>query len=193
MKQMEGFTAAKYDPQSWAALIKESGARYAVLTTKHHDGVALWPTKEKHWSVLKNTPAKRDLLKPFYDALDAQGIKRGAYYSLIDWSHPDYPGFLKDSNRYTIAGQPARWKKFQAFNEAQINEINKAYKPDLWWFDGDWEHSRKSGKAKNCGTLSWRFTPRQSSTGGCRVMEIMIRRNRIFLLPAQPLTGGSFV
>jgi alpha-L-fucosidase len=148
MKQMEGFTAAKYDPQSWAALIKESGARYAVLTTKHHDGVALWPTKEKHWSVLKNTPAKRDLLKPFYDALDAQGIKRGAYYSLIDWSHPDYPGFLKDSNRYTIAGQPARWKKFQAFNEAQINEINKAYKPDLWWFDGDWEHSAEEWQSE---------------------------------------------
>jgi alpha-L-fucosidase len=148
MKQLKGFTAANYDPQSWAALIKESGARYAVLTTKHHDGVALWPTKEKHWSVLKNTPAKRDLLKPFYDALDAQGIKRGAYYSLIDWSHPDYPGFLKDSNRYTIAGQPARWKKFQAFNEAQINEINKAYKPDLWWFDGDWEHSAEEWQSE---------------------------------------------
>ncbi len=148
MNQLKGFTAANYDPQSLAALIKESGAKYAVITTKHHDGVALWPTKEKHWSVVKNTPAKRDLLKPFYDALDAQGIKRGAYYSLIDWSYPDYPGFLKDSIRYKIPEQPARWKRFQQFNAAQINELNKNYTPDLWWFDGDWEHSAEEWQSE---------------------------------------------
>ncbi len=141
MKQMKGFTASKYNPEAWAALIKESGARYAVITTKHHDGLALWPTKQNHLSVVKNTPAKRDLLKPFYAALDKQGIKRGAYFSLIDWSYPDYPGFLKDSARYKIANEPERWKRFQNFFQAQINEVNTAYKPDLWWFDGDWEHS----------------------------------------------------
>ena len=141
MKQMKGFTASKYNPEAWAALIKESCARYAVITTKHHDGLALWPTKQNHLSVVKNTPAKRDLLKPFYAALDKQGIKRGAYFSLIDWSYPDYPGFLKDSARYKIANEPERWKRFQNFFQAQINEVNTAYKPDLWWFDGDWEHS----------------------------------------------------
>lgn len=141
MKQMAGFTATKYDPAAWAALIKGTGARYAVITTKHHDGLALWPTAENHLSVLKNTPAKRDVLKPFYAALDKQGIKRGAYFSLIDWSHPDYPGFLKDSSRYKTAEQPERWKRFQQFFQAQINEVNTAYRPDLWWFDGDWEHS----------------------------------------------------
>ncbi|HEY6976038.1 MAG TPA: alpha-L-fucosidase [Chitinophagaceae bacterium] len=148
MKQLNGFTASKYDPDAWAALIKESGARYAVLTAKHHDGVALWPTQQDHYNVVKNTPAKRDLLKPFYEALDKQGLKRGIYYSLIDWSYPDYPGFLKDSNRYKIPEEPERWKKFQAFNEAQINELNKAFKPDLWWFDGDWEHSPEEWEAK---------------------------------------------
>src|SRR5678810_491192 len=60
MKQLNGFTASKYKPEEWAALIKESGARYAVITTKHHDGVALWPTRQNHFSVSKNTPAKRD-------------------------------------------------------------------------------------------------------------------------------------
>jgi alpha-L-fucosidase len=148
IKQLNGFTASKYDPEKWATLIKESGARYAVLTAKHHDGVALWPTKQDHYNVVKNTPAKRDLLKPFYQALDKQGIKRGVYYSLIDWSYPDYPAFLKDSNRYKIADAPERWKKFQQFNEAQIDEINESYKPDLWWFDGDWEHSAEEWQAK---------------------------------------------
>ena len=86
MKQMQGFTASKYDPARWASLIKESGARYAVITTKHHEGMALWPTKQNHLNVVKNTPAGRDLLAPFYKELDKQGIKRGAYFSLIDWS-----------------------------------------------------------------------------------------------------------
>src|SRR5579875_1849845 len=52
MKQLKGFTASKYNPDYWAALIRQSGARYAVLTTKHHDGVALWPTKTNHYNVV---------------------------------------------------------------------------------------------------------------------------------------------
>lgn len=141
MQQMKGFTALKYNPQQWAALIKETGARYAVITTKHHDGMALWPTKQNHLNVVTNTPAKQDVLGPFYKALTEQGIKKGAYFSLLDWSHPDYPGFIKDSSRYKIADDPERWKRFQHFFQNQIHEINTAYKPDLWWFDGDWEKS----------------------------------------------------
>jgi alpha-L-fucosidase len=152
MKQMRGFTASKYDPAKWASLIKESGARYAVITTKHHEGMALWPTKQNHLNVARNTPAGRDLLGPFYKALDKQGIKRGAYFSLIDWSYPDYPAVLKDSNRYDATKDPERWKRFQEFFQSQINEVNTAYKPDLWWFDGDWEHSAEewqSAKVRN--------------------------------------------
>ncbi|WP_132052634.1 alpha-L-fucosidase [Pseudocnuella soli] len=140
MKQMSGFTASGYNPEAWADLIAESGARYAVITTKHHDGVALWPTKQAHYSVVKNTPAKRDLLTPFFAALDKRNIKRGAYYSLLDWSHKDYPAFTKDSNRYAIKDDPKRWQRFQQFNEAQMQEVATLFKPDLWWFDGDWEH-----------------------------------------------------
>jgi alpha-L-fucosidase len=152
MKQMRGFTASKYEPAKWASLIKESGARYAVITTKHHEGMALWPTKQNHLNVARNTPAGRDLLGPFYKALDKQGIKRGAYFSLIDWSYPDYPAVLKDSNRYDATKDPERWKRFQEFFQSQINEVNTAYKPDLWWFDGDWEHSAEewqSAKVRN--------------------------------------------
>ena len=147
MKQLDGFTAGNYNPEEWAKLIKESGARYAVITTKHHDGVALWPTKQKHYNVVKDTPAKRDLLTPFYAALDREGIKRGAYFSLIDWSHSDYPAFTKDSSRYTISDDPKRWSRFKKFYQAQIKEVNKAFKPDLWWFDGDWEHSAEEWEA----------------------------------------------
>ncbi len=147
MKQMKGFTASHYNPEAWASLIKESGARYAVITTKHHDGLALWNTKQDNYSTVKNTPAKRDVLTPFYKALDNKGIKRGAYFSLIDWSSKDYPGFLKDSTRYKIKDEPARWKRYLKMMNGQINEINTQFKPDLWWFDGDWEHSAEEWEA----------------------------------------------
>jgi alpha-L-fucosidase len=141
MSQLSGFTASKYDPTAWANLFKEAGARYTVITTKHHDGVALWDTKEKHYDVIRNTPAKKDLIDPLVNALRKNNIKVGAYFSLIDWSHPDYPGFLKDSSKYKIANEPARWKKFQGFFQNQLSELSTKFNPDLWWFDGDWEHS----------------------------------------------------
>lgn len=147
MDQRNRFTAAQYDPEGWAALIKKSGARYAVITTKHHDGMALWNTREDHYNVAKHTPAERDLLTPFYRALDSHGIKRGAYFSLLDWSHPDYPGFLKDSSRYRIEDDPQKWQRFLQFNQAQLEEIARQFNPDLWWFDGDWEHSAEEWDA----------------------------------------------
>ena len=147
MQQLNGFTAAKYEPNYWADLIKESGARYAVLTTKHHDGVALWPTSASSLNMAQASPAKKDLLAPFYNALKSRGIKAGTYFSLLDWSYPDYPGFLKDSTRYKVANDPIRWKKFTNFLDHQLGEIMQNYQPDLMWFDGDWEHSAEEWDA----------------------------------------------
>jgi alpha-L-fucosidase len=139
MNQLKGFTAYRYNPQEWVDLIKATGAGYAVLTTKHHDGVALYPTKLNDLHVVKATPAGRDLVTPFFKALRASGLKVGAYYSLLDWSHPDYPGFLKDSVRYKREQDTVRWERFRTFCHGQINELSDLYNPDLFWFDGDWE------------------------------------------------------
>ena len=76
MKQLPGFTAERYDPEAWAALFEEAGARYAVLTSKHQDRFALWPTELSDLDV-KATPAKRDLLQPYADAHRAEGLKVG--------------------------------------------------------------------------------------------------------------------
>ncbi len=147
LQQIKGFNAEKYDANAWAELIKYSGAKYAVLTTKHHDGVALWPTKESNLNVVASSPAKKDLLAPFYDALKKKGIKAGTYFSLLDWSNPDYPGFLKDSSRYQISDNPQKWSRFITFLNRQLSEIMEQYKPDLMWFDGDWEHSAEEWDA----------------------------------------------
>jgi len=152
MKQLKGFTLKKYDPAMWADLIKESGARYAVITTKHHDGVAMYDTKMNDLSSVKATPAKKDMIKPFFAELRKRDIKCGAYFSLIDWSYLDYPGFLKDSSRYKVENDYERWNRFRQFFQGQIREISTWYNPDLWWFDGDWEHSAErweSEKVRN--------------------------------------------
>jgi alpha-L-fucosidase len=157
MKQLKGFTAKNYNAEQWADLIKASGAKYAVITTKHHDGVALWKTGP--FNVVNNTPAKRDLLEPFYKALRKRDIKCGAYFSLIDWSYKDYPAFLKDSTRYNIGVQPARWQKFQTYNKGQIQELATKYTPDLWWFDGDWEHSAEEWQAPEIRNIILKSNP----------------------------------
>jgi alpha-L-fucosidase len=150
LKQLDGFTAENYDPAYWAKLIKESGARYAVLTAKHHDGVALWDTKQSDLNVVDRTPAGRDLIGPFVKALRKEGLKVGLYYSLLDWSHPDYPNFTREIKRYT--DDTVRWNRFVKFNFAQLKEISK-YKPDLYWFDGDWEQSAEKWHAKEIREL----------------------------------------
>jgi len=145
MKQLNGFTAAAYKPEDWASLIQESGAKYAVLTSKHHDGVALWDTKMGDLSVVKKTPAGRDLVTPFVKNLRKKGLKVGIYYSLLDWSNNDYPNFTKNEKRY--ANDSVRWNRFDRFNHGQINEIARNFNPDLWWFDGDWEQSAEKWRA----------------------------------------------
>lgn len=148
MSQCNDFTAANYDPKEWVDLIKKSGAQYTVLTTKHHDGVALWDTKAGDLSTVKSTPAKRDLLAPFVEEVRKQGLKLGFYYSLLDWSHSDYPNETRTSTRYQIKEDPKRWNNFVKFNFAQLAELNKTWKPDLYWFDGDWEQSAEDWDSK---------------------------------------------
>lgn len=164
MKQLDGFRARRYEPDEWADLIKKSGARYAVFTMKHHDGVAMYETQlplpelgsresmsiDGHkvpLSTLNAAPARRDMALPLFTELRERGLKCGAYYSLIDWTYQHYPAFTKDSTRYTIKDDSARWQHFRKFFQGQIEEITEQLDPDLWWFDGDWEHSAEEWEA----------------------------------------------
>lgn len=149
--QLGGFTAAKYDPEQWADLFVKAGAKYAVLTTKHHDGVALWDTKQDGRSVVKDTTAKRDLISPYVQALRNHDLKVGFYFSHLDWAHPDYATirpkhshYTDFSNRFAFPGEgkedPAKWERFLKFHRAQMDELCTEFGDvDLFWFDGDWE------------------------------------------------------
>ncbi len=141
LKQVDGFNAKNYNPDFWAKLIKESGAKYSIITSRHHDGFSLWDTQYGNLNSVKHSAAKKDVLTPFIDALKKNDLKVGLYYSLPDWSHPDYTHFRRDTNRYKISEEPERWKKFGKYYFGQLKELQENYNPDLWWFDGDWEHN----------------------------------------------------
>lgn len=153
LAQFDGFTAANYDPAAWADLFARAGAKYAVLTTKHHDGVALWDTQLNDLSVVQRSPAGRDLIQPYCEALREQGLKVGFYFSHLDWSHPDYCPTpvgqrTRESTANCYAQWPAgpdtpEWQRFLAFQRGQLEELCTEFgQVDLLWFDGDWTPPR---------------------------------------------------
>ncbi len=147
LKQLDSFTADQYKPELWGELIKNSGAKYAVITSKHHDGFALWDTDLGNLNAVKHAAARKDLLTPFVDALRNQGLKVGLYFSLPDWSFEDYTHHTKTVMRYKPAMDPGRWDTFLKYYQGQLMELSEKYNPDLWWFDGDWEHSAEEWQA----------------------------------------------
>lgn len=152
MKQLNGFNAKNYDPKEWANLIAESGAKYTVITSKHHDGFALWDSKYGKLNSLESSKSKKDLLTPFVKEIRGKGLKLGLYYSLPDWSYKDYTNHTNKIKRYSIQDKPERWQKFLNYRDNQLMELKSRYKPDLWWFDGDWEHNAIEWKSKELKT-----------------------------------------
>ncbi|MER5955507.1 alpha-L-fucosidase [Streptomyces sp. NPDC001893] len=173
MAQLDGFDAQKWDPDAWADLFVEAGAAYAVLTAKHHDGVALWDTQANDLSIVKRTPAGRDLITPYVDALRRRGLKVGLYYSHLDWSHPDYATVRPDGqtpddaadrgNPYSMPAvgdeSPERWDAFLAFHRAQVRELLGLFQPDLLWFDGEWERSPEQWRMTELAALIKELSP----------------------------------
>lgn len=149
MAQKKSFTASKYNAKEWVDLIEQSGAKYTVLTTKHHDGFCLWDTKTTKSNAVKQSPAGRDLIAPFAEEVKKRrDLHLGLYFSLLDWSRDDYPNQTRTYSRYDIRKEPKRWKHFVDFNFAQLDEINTKFHPDLFWFDGDWEQKAEDWDAK---------------------------------------------
>ncbi|HEX4906551.1 MAG TPA: alpha-L-fucosidase [Acidimicrobiales bacterium] len=142
-------SAATFDPQAWdapalARRAKAAGVQYAVLTTKHHNGFSMWPTKLDDWHI-GNTPYGKDIVREFADAMRAEGIRVGFYYSLCDWHHPDYPAFTMEHRPYQLGTSPPmpsdeQWDRFLEFMYGQITELLTDYGDiAVIWFDGGWE------------------------------------------------------
>lgn len=133
------FDPSRYDPRSWAKAAKAAGQKYAVLTTKHHDGFCLFDSKLTEYKAT-NTPAGRDLIREYVDAFREEGISVGFYYSIIDWYHDDYPAY--NDRIHPMRGVESFKDKEQDFNRyldymhGQVKELLTNYgKIDIIWFD----------------------------------------------------------
>ena len=135
------FNPEKYDPSEWANLFQMSGAKYVVLTSKHHDGFCLWPSKHSNGYNSFDTPAKRDLLGDLNKAVKDKGLRSGFYYSLYEWEHPDYPNNVATYvNNYMLP---------------QFKDAVQRYKPDIIFSDGEWDRSSLEWKSEEF--LAWLY------------------------------------
>jgi alpha-L-fucosidase len=145
------FNPTAFDADAWARLAKRAGMKYLVITSKHHDGFAMFDSQVSPYNIVQQTPFKRDPMKELREACRRQGIKFGFYYShAFDWEHPEAPG--NDWDYDNPAGDKqlhggARWFEQQpellAHDEhyvatkaiPQVQELVAKYHPDILWFD----------------------------------------------------------
>lgn len=197
------FNPAKYDPEKWCKAAKEAGFTYVVLTTRHHDGFAMWPSAFGELST-KNFMGGRDLIKPFVEACRKNGLKVGLYYSPPDWHYErDYKDFLYygaqrknpqfpslDADLKPRATKPAPKNRaeyeagYDALVRGQVEEILTRYgKIDLLWFDGcqPTPNGSKSITAKRIRELQpgILINPRLHGTGDFITYERELKTNKI--------------
>jgi alpha-L-fucosidase len=134
--------AENYKPEDWAKFAKKMGAKYMFITSKHHDGFCLWPTKYTDRNAMKMGP-KKDILGEYFAAARKEGLKVGLYYSLYEWFNPLYTG--KD---IPYAGMKKVNNYVDDVMIPEIKELIDLYHPDFFYFDGEWDHPESFWKMK---------------------------------------------
>ncbi len=143
-------TAATFNPRGFdatalARLARSCGAQYLVFTARHHAGYSMFHTKVSDFSI-EHSPYHADITRQVIDAVRAEGLRVGIYYSLSDWHHPDYPAFKESDKPYAYERYPRpsaeAWKRYLDYVRAQLTELLTQYGAiDLVWFDGQWERT----------------------------------------------------
>ncbi|MFF0264303.1 alpha-L-fucosidase [Kribbella sp. NPDC004536] len=155
-----------YDPTKWARAAREAGMKYAVLTTKHHEGFCLWDSEVSDYTVAHTAwGAGKDLVRQFVDACRAEGLGVGFYHSLIDWHHPEFPIDVVHPQRYDEEAQAkAAGRDVQVYADylhAQTRELLTNYGPiDIMWFDFSYPNRNREdglpGPGNGKGRDEWR-------------------------------------
>ena len=138
-KYFELFDPVDYDPKKWVRAAKRAGMKYMVLTAKHHDGFCLFDSAYTDYKAT-NTKAGRDLVREFVDACREEDMKVGLYFSIIDWSHPDFPKYGDKQhpmrNNEAYKDEKIDFDNYLDYMHKQVKEIVTNYgKLDLLWFD----------------------------------------------------------
>ncbi|MCD8074475.1 MAG: alpha-L-fucosidase [Lachnospiraceae bacterium] len=146
MKYFREFDPVDYDPRKWARAAKRAGMKYMVMTAKHHDGFCLFDSQYTDFKST-NTKSGRDLVREYVEAVRAEGLKVGLYFSLLDWYHEDFPHY-GDAN-HPMRNNPAYSNENRDFNRYldymhnQVRELCTNYgKLDILWFDFSYDELR---------------------------------------------------
>ncbi len=133
------FNPVNYNPAEWVALARAAGMKYITITSKHHDGFAMFDSKVSDWNIVARTPYKKDPLKMLAEECHKQGVKLFFYHSQLDWHNPDY--FPRGRTGLT-AGRPETgdWFRYLDYMDAQLRELLTNYgEIGGIWFDGWWD------------------------------------------------------
>jgi alpha-L-fucosidase len=145
-KYRDQFNPVQFDARQWVAAAKRAGMKYIVITSKHHDGFAMFHTKLTDWGI-GSTPFKRDPLKELADECRRQGLKFCVYHSIMDWHHPDYAP--RRAWNDTAQGEP-NFDRYVDFMKGQLKELVEGYGPlGILWFDGEWEKTWTHERGKD--------------------------------------------
>jgi alpha-L-fucosidase len=139
------FNPQKFNAKEWVQTAKSAGAKYIVITSKHHDGFSMWDSKVTQYDIMDATPFKRDILKELSEACKAAGIQFCLYHSIMDWHQPDAKS--KDY-KHQSTENPDFNKYREEYLKPQLAELIKKYDPAVLWFDGEWipEWTEQQGK-----------------------------------------------
>ncbi|MGH9673234.1 MAG: alpha-L-fucosidase, partial [Bryobacteraceae bacterium] len=153
------FNPVQFDPAEWVAMVKDAGMKYLTITSKHHDGFAMWGTKQSQWNIVDATPYKKDALKMLAGECHRQGVKLFFYHSQLDWHHPDY--FPLGRTGHNTGRSPAGdFSKYLDFMDAQLTELLTGYGPVAGiWFDGMWDKPKADWRLNTTYSLIHRLQP----------------------------------
>ncbi len=137
-KLPHAFYPSEFNAKEWVSLAKQAGVNYITITTKHHDGFAMYDSDVSDYNIVDGTPYGMDIFRELEQECIKQGIKLYAYYSQLDWHHPDYypRGW---TGRRTGRPEQGVWEQYLKYQDAQIKEIAENYKISGFWFDGWWD------------------------------------------------------
>jgi alpha-L-fucosidase len=153
------FNPVKFDAAEWVGMAKAAGQRYITITSKHHDGFAMFGTKQNKWNIVDATPYAKDVLKPLSEECRKQGVKLFFYHSHLDWHNPDY--FPRGMTGKT-AGRPESgdFNRYLDFMDAQLSELLTGYGEVAGiWFDGIWDKRGADWRLRRTYDLIHRHQP----------------------------------
>ncbi|MGC4021581.1 MAG: alpha-L-fucosidase [Cyclobacteriaceae bacterium] len=154
------FNPTEFNPAEWVQMVKDAGMKYITITSKHHDGFAMFDSKISDYNIAKRTPYGKDVLKMLADECQKQGIKLFFYHSQLDWHNPDYfpRGFTGGS--FTGRKEEGDWNKYLDYMDSQLSELLTNYGPIAGiWFDGMWDKKDADWRLQKTYSLIHQLQP----------------------------------